>query len=243
MNVLFLYKEKNKGFSLIELVVVLTLFLIIGAVTVNIFISIVKNQRRVVEEQELLNQVSFASEYMSKALRSAIADPNGACLGVSGRVYLLPFSRCPNGTLEACNGIKFVDSSDNNACKEFFLDISVNPINPPLREIKNGVTQNLLSDKLIIKHGRFIINGDKALHVVASGGATQPKVTFLLEVSTAANQSKKIIQSTISQMIADKGESSGESPGGFSCNILNQCVEGGGGASCIPPDDCELTLP
>lgn len=186
----------SRGFSLLELVVVLTIFLIVTSVTINIFISMVKNQKRALEEQELLNQTSFAFEYMSSALGSAIQDSTGDCLGASGRIYLL--THCPNETEQACNGIKFINSSDGDACQEFFLDESVDPINSPLREIKNGgLAQNLLSDKLIVKYGRFIINGDKTLHSASVGGLVRPRITFLLDVFTQSNESEKIIQHTI----------------------------------------------
>lgn len=190
----FNFKD-SRGFSLLELVVVLTIFLIVISVTINIFISMVTNQRRALEEQELLNQTSFAFEYISSALSSAVEDPTGDCLGASGRIYLLP--NCPI-TDQACNRIKFINASDNNACQEFFLDDD--PVNPHLMETKNGApAQNLLSNKLIIKYGRFIINGNKAGHYASSSDSFQPRVTFLLDVLTQSNRSEKIIQNTIVQ--------------------------------------------
>ncbi len=190
---------RQKGFSLIELVVVLAVFFIILAVTIDIFISVVQNQKRLSEEQELLNQASYATEYMSKALRLAVKDPDGTCLGTTGYVYVL--THCPNGTLQACQGIKFINGSDNNACQEFFLDESVSATNPPLRGIKNGgAAQNILSSKFNIKYGRFILDGDRTVHSATSSDAVQPKVTMLLDILTASNQSEKVIQKTVSQM-------------------------------------------
>ncbi len=225
----------EKGYSLLELVVVLAIFLIIIGVTVDLFLSVVKSQRRILEEQELLNQTSHAMEYMSTAIRNAKKDDSGSCVGTAGNFYLL--THCPNGTLVACNGIKFINQSDNDACVEFFLDSALDPIDPPLRELKTGGTaQNLLSSKFKILHGNFIINSDKALHVSSSLDPVQPKVTVLLSVQTKSvgNQQQKIIQTTISQ----KNLNAVFPPPGLSCNGSHQCVTGGGGISCSIDTDC-----
>ena len=52
-----------------EVVVSLAVFFIIIGIAVDIFISVVQGQRRVLEEQELLNQTSYAIEYMSTAIK------------------------------------------------------------------------------------------------------------------------------------------------------------------------------
>ena len=61
--------NNNKGFTLIELIVVMTVFLLVIGAAMGIFISIVQNQKKILSEQELLNQISYVEEYMSKALR------------------------------------------------------------------------------------------------------------------------------------------------------------------------------
>ena len=100
-----------------------------------------------------------------------------------------------------CKGIKFINQADNNACQEFFLDESVDPINPPLRQIKNGGSaSNLLSDKFKIIHGNFILNGDRTVHTVAKTDLSQPKITLLFNMQTQTPDllQEKIIQTTVS---------------------------------------------
>jgi prepilin-type N-terminal cleavage/methylation domain-containing protein len=191
--------ESNNGYTIIELMVVLAIFFVIVGITVDIFISVLQQQKRILAEQELLNQGSYAIEYISRALKMAVKDPTGACLGAPGAVYQL--THCLNGTLTACNGVKFINQSDSNACQEFFLDEAVSPANPPLREIKNGATaQNLLAIAFTVKYGRFILNGDKTLHTATASDTVQPRITVLLDVQTPApNQQEKIIQTTVSQ--------------------------------------------
>src|SRR5438132_555205 len=102
----------QQGFTLIELVVVLAIFLILVGAMVDVFISIVGNQKRILQEQEILNQASYVLEYMSTALKAAVKDPDGTCLGTAGYIYLL--THCDNGPSEPCNGIKFINQSNSN---------------------------------------------------------------------------------------------------------------------------------
>ncbi len=53
---------------MIELIVVMAVFLLIIGGAVGIFISIIGSQRRLLYEQELLNQTSYIEEHISKVL-------------------------------------------------------------------------------------------------------------------------------------------------------------------------------
>lgn len=191
--------KNNNGFTLIELVFVLGIFFIVIAVATDIFISMIQQQKRILKEQELLNQTSYAMEYMSKALRMAAVDSTGNCLGTAGHIYLL--THCNSGTLEACQGVKFINQSDNNVCQEFFLDDIANPASPSLKEVKNGgLAQNILSDKFRVIHFKFIVNGDQSLHGASNSDLLQPRITVLFDSKTkdAQNPIEKILQTTVS---------------------------------------------
>ena len=198
-------KNTSKGFTLVELIVVMAVLLFVLGTAVSIFISLVQHQRIILSEQELLNQTSFVLERMSKALRAAKKeDPTTAvCLvdssGVSypGYNYLLT-----RPVKEVYTGIKFINQSDNNVCQEFYLDNS-DIANPVLKEIKNNSQPvALTSDRLMINAIRFSINGRNG----STGGITddnniQPRVTIFLDIQAkgGSNQSAKKIQTTISQ--------------------------------------------
>jgi len=183
--------QKSNGTTIIELVVVLAVFMIIIEVTFSIFISIVKHQKRILVEQEVLNQTSYITEYISRTVRDAVKDTTGGCLLDSSRIYLLTHYDSLAGFY---GGIKFV--TKDNVCQEFFLDTD-----GVLKEIKNAqAPQNILSSKFKIKYVRFIINGDKSLSIASFSDAVQPRVTMALdiEVQTGLTQQEKIIQTTIS---------------------------------------------
>ena len=187
-------KQHQRGFSLIELTVVLGIFLVVTSVSVSIFISMLSQEKRILAEQELINQTNYITQYVSDALRMATADKDGACLGQAGYVYAL--THCSQTSL-TCNGVKFINTLDNNACEEVFVDDTTNT----LSQIKNqNEAQSLLSNKFYIKKFTFIVNGDKTARFASSFSATWPKITFLLNViSDNATNKEKIIQATVSQ--------------------------------------------
>lgn len=207
--------KKNKGFTLIELIVVMAVFLIIIATAVGIFISIVQHQRRIMSEQELLNQISYVVEYMSKALRMAKKDEIGTCLideqGNTGYIYLLTKPDTSSGFYR---GVKFINQSDNDACQEFFIEY-IDDTKPELgfalKEIKKYSSADpddsiaLTSDKVKINSIKFGINGSEGGIWGGVAGASenddsQPRITISLDVQIKGdNQPVKKIQTTVSQ--------------------------------------------
>jgi prepilin-type N-terminal cleavage/methylation domain-containing protein len=215
------YFKNGRGFTLIELVVVMAVFMFIIGAAIGIFISIVQAQKKVLAEQQLLNQVSYAEEYMSKALRMAKKDTGGTCLVDNSPTspnpgyyyqnsnYLL--TRPDTGT-GFFTGIKFINSSDGDSCDEYYLNTTSSPY--VLEEIKeNGSTAvPLTSSNMQINFVRFGLDG--------SNGATgspnpisdqdnenidfsslQPRVSIVMSINIPGDSQSptRIIQTTISQ--------------------------------------------
>jgi len=106
---------KQRGFSLIELIVATAIFATVLGTVIGIFVSSLQAQRRLLAHQQLLDSTSYAIEYMSRALRMAIKDDVGGVYCLSGEDYV-NYER-------TANGIKFRDYNDK--CHEFYL--STNP--------------------------------------------------------------------------------------------------------------------
>ncbi|OGZ70467.1 MAG: hypothetical protein A2904_01645 [Candidatus Staskawiczbacteria bacterium RIFCSPLOWO2_01_FULL_33_9] len=197
----------SKGFTLIELIVVMALLLFVVGSAVIIFTSISQHQRIILSEQELLNQTSYALERMSKSLRVAKRDLTGDCLQDSfgtkypGYNYLFT-----HPTIDGFyTGVKFINQSDNDVCQEFYLD-NDDILNPVLKEVKsNGDSIAITSDKFMINSLRFSINGEDGSvnGPIGAGGSNgiQPRITIFLEIQTKGdiNPSIKKIQTTVSQ--------------------------------------------
>lgn len=184
-------QRKSKGFTLLELVIVLAIFATTLGIVASIFISMIKNQKGILSQQQLENQTSYLIEYISRAVRDAKIDSTGSCLSQSNRNYLLTRHHAPSGFYQ---GIKFI--TKENVCQEFFLDTD-----GAIKEIKNGgVAQSIVSNTFTITHFRFILNGDKTIQVSSMGDLVQPRITFSLKARTSALEPEKIIQTTVSRM-------------------------------------------
>ena len=201
---------KNKGFTLIEIIVSMAVFLLVAGMAVSIFISIVTQQRRILSEQQLINQTSYVLEYMSKALRMAAIDENGDCVQndfgdkYEGGTYVLTRQNIGSGLYR---GIRFKDASADGICHEFLLDVD----GGLLKEIKSSdglIDPNishavaLTSGKIQINSIEFRINGESGLnYYVLEQDSTQPRITIFMEVQIPGlpEQTAKKIQTTVSQ--------------------------------------------
>ena len=170
------YFKNSHGFTIIELVVVMAVFMFIIGAAIGIFISIIQAQKKVLAEQQLLNQVSYVEEYMSKALRMAKKDtsagPATACLVDNSSTspntgahqnynYLLTR---PDPVSGFFTGIKFINSSDNAVCDEFYLDTTTNVLKE-IKSLNSSSDDNvehavpLTSSSMKINYVRFGIDG------------------------------------------------------------------------------------
>jgi len=221
------YKNKklvSRGFTIIELIVVLAIFFFIIGAAISSFITIVQSQKRVLAEQQLINQISYLEEYMSKAIRMAALDRSvGEDCVPSGYIYLFTHSHTV-GSAVIPDGIRFLNQSSGD-CQEFFLDNSVHEDTTTplvLKELKgaNGVADSnlenaipLTSLNLQIEDVSFSINGNDNSGITTEctvdpttcGGArnndgVQPKVTILFKIKVPDDtQSERVIQTTVSQ--------------------------------------------
>lgn len=205
------------GFTIVELIIVIAVFMFIIGAAISIFISIFQHQKRVLSEQEFINQISYVEEYMSKALRVAKVAQTSfdtECLGESNAGYIYLLTRYDQA-LGTYRGIKFVnqtstDTSGNPLCQEFFLDNTTDSSRPVLKELKNSSNDNdavaLTSSNLQINYIKFAINGsdgssqgcvntDQCGALVSD--SVQPRVTILLNISMQGDS--QLTKTTCSQ--------------------------------------------
>jgi prepilin-type N-terminal cleavage/methylation domain-containing protein len=197
---------RQKGFTLVELLVAVAVFSLTVAAASGIFISALQTQRKSLASQQILDQTSYSLEYMGRALRMAKkekADPP-ACLTAD----LIPGGRGTNyGTNLARDKIRFVSYDDR--CQEFFLDgnqlkerkspTSTTPsaadFGPPTPLTSNDVFVELFKVGPITDHGW------------SQDDDLQPRVTISLKlrgVSQKVEERPEIkIQTTVSQRDLD----------------------------------------
>jgi prepilin-type N-terminal cleavage/methylation domain-containing protein len=226
-NFKFQISNYKKGFTLIEMVVVMAVFLFIIGAAITIFISVVSRQKEVLSEQQLLNQVSYTEEYMSKSLRMAKKEFIEGCLVDThsatkddhpGYFYLL--TRYDSSST-SYRGIKFLNSSGTDSsgspitvCQEFFLAGTGTPTDPYiLKELKNSTDDGdavaLTSANMHINSLKFAINGYYGINSptcsqskcgASDADTVQPRVTILLNVKIPGDaiEPDRMVQTTVS---------------------------------------------
>lgn len=137
--------KNNKGFSLLEMLIAIAIFSIITGASIGVFISAIRLQRYSLVSQHLLDQTSYAMEYMTRLIRMAKKDIDGDCLSV------------PKSNFEITRtgyGIKFENYKGPSECQEFYLE------NGQLYQEINGADKlPLTSDDLEVTDFKIYISG------------------------------------------------------------------------------------
>ncbi len=188
-----LKRKTNKGFTLIELMVSVSLFALMVAAVSGVFISNIKNQKQILAIQEMTGQASYGLEFMSRALRMAVKQTGEgiSCLSNEGENYELT-----NGGA----GILFINHLDNDDCQQFFLENNRLKYRRGIGTL-SPVTSDLTSPSLRVNILKFnLIGGSQA-------DDQQPRVTVFLKIirNTGAGNSpvSTTVQTTLSQRNLD----------------------------------------
>ena len=184
--------EKNRAFTLIEMLVSAAIFVSLIGVVSAIFVWTIRLQRQSLAYQELLDQTSYVMEYMSRAIRMAIKDDiktesfeEKNCL--SG--YKVNFATSTN---QGNMCLKF--RNYENKCQEFCRENSNGK--KKLVEKIEGTKRDLTSPSLDVTDFTVKVTG------AAQGDQLQPLVSISLEIKGKEN-SKIKIRTKVSQRNLD----------------------------------------
>ena len=182
--------RKEQGFTLVEMMVSITIFLIIGGAVLNLLFSAIALQRSTLDRREVVDQISFVAEYMSRAIRQAEKDLLDTCLalGAIGNYRVLTGGEV----------LLFLDK--DMKCREFSFDVATNSIQErrSMTSLATGLEPPvaLTSDNIEVNEMRFFLQGEEQPPV----DTLQPRVTFFIDVEGLQ------LQTTISQRRLDVQE-------------------------------------
>ncbi len=176
----------NKSYTLIEVLVAVSIFTIVIAAPAGFLVGSLKGQQKALASQKLLDNTSYTLEYISRALRMAKKELSApACLSQNGLNYEITRSE---------TGLKFINYKEE--CQEFFLE------GTRLKESKDGIENYLTAEDLEIIDLKFRLSGQ------SQADNDQPRVTLFLEIKGGRGQRAELrplikIQTTISQRNLD----------------------------------------
>lgn len=197
--------KKSVGYTLIEVLTTITIFLLISGSVTGLFLSSVLAQRKALATQKLFDNVSYTLEYMSRALRMAKKDMSGNCLGSSFLKWNYSTS-----TVTGETGVRFLKYSEGILkCYEFYINNNDGRI---YERKSNDNTANFVST-LPLTPSDFIVSTSTSKFLVSGSNQTdnlQPRVTIFLVIETKGqkpeSKAKIQIQTTISQRDLDVQE-------------------------------------
>ncbi|OGZ18128.1 MAG: hypothetical protein A2Z78_01370 [Candidatus Nealsonbacteria bacterium RBG_13_36_15] len=182
---------RKNGYTLIEVLVALTIFTVVIAAPTGFFVSALKGQQKVLASQEVYDNISYTLEYISRALRMARKDLTGSCI-TENMNYV---------TTADGNGIKFKNYDGD--CQEFYLDIEDNR----LKETSDAKGVGIPLTARNIEVVSFTIEGEGTW---SQDDGFQPKITLLLEIKGKRGALPELqpimkIQTSVSQRQLDIG--------------------------------------
>ncbi len=175
-------KYTRRGFTLLELLVGMTLFLIVVSTVSGLSAFYMRNQMNTLLEQEALDEVSFSGELISRILRMTERDNNGTCTG-PGTSFLVT---------RGGNGIKFINRLYNSSCSEIFLQN-----NTLYFDLGDGKVFPLTSPQMVVKKMNVVVMGARRTD------KRQPLAVISLLISPQAVDRDLTLQITISQRDLD----------------------------------------
>ncbi len=181
----------NKGYTLIEVLVAMAVFGIVVAGPTGLFVLALRNQNMSLALGETIDNTSYAVEYISRAIRMARKDREGACISQNYNF------QNPEGDITK---IRFLNYQ--GYCQEFYLE------NNQIFEKKSsdGSLENfgsglpLTSDDLEMDNFKFYLEGEGQQDNV------QPRITIVFRIakhSLGTGLPPIHVQTTISQRNLD----------------------------------------
>ena len=168
----------NNGFSLIEVVVAAAIFsIVIGSIS-SLFVSSLRGQRSVFENQNLVDNTRFVFEQMSRQIRMAQRDESGTCTGSAGTTYS-----------SSGGSLSFIDYRNPGNCITYdTLGFKIR-----MRPDSGEAFLDLTSDDIKVVRLNFNVRGrDKS-------DLEQPRVTISIKAEGATRAtSAMLLQTTIS---------------------------------------------
>lgn len=166
---------EQKGVTLLELIVALSLFSLIALSATQIFNTVVKAQRQIIYSQNMQKDMRFIMEVMTKEIRMAQVDQDGTCVDAN-KVYYTDGDR-----LDFLN----VDGD----CVRYYEDEG------RLMLRRNGDTEAVTSEEVEIESLEFMQYGEVPLEqprivinmdiaIGGKAGMPQQKLDFQTSIST-----------------------------------------------------------
>lgn len=218
--------QKEKGFTLIEMIVSLGVFSIVITIAVGALLVIISTNRQLQAEQSVMSNLAFAMDSMTREMRTGYNYYCDAAENATNNIFedgknldteLNDDTKdCPVdlGNDKDYQGVAFFESGDSitnsseNRILYYYVDDEADPPNTPnkgkiMRRVGSGDAQSIIPSNLVITDAQFYVTGSDPQSVVGTD-VEQPTVTIYIEAQEISNPGKTYrLQTTVTQRILD----------------------------------------
>lgn len=218
-------KQKQFGFSLIEMIVSLGVFAIVVTTAVGALLMIISANKQIQNQQSVMTNLSFALDSMTREMRTgysyycgSVNDTSASVSGATDRkifdetgsgkndhdnIGTTTVKDCSGSSSENYRGVSFMESGDSVTGSAnrilYFYDAVEKTIK---RRVGNNRSQSIISSGLIIMNTQFIVTG--SLPQEGGTNTEQPTITIYIEAQEKNNPSKTYnLHTTVTQRILD----------------------------------------
>ncbi len=188
------------GFTLIEMLVSLALFTIVGTISVGVLLVLVNGNGRVVNEQVVTNSLTYALDSMSREIRTGseyyCATANTA-RGITSSSSVLDCSTGNTGLSFREAGESITGGNTNSRISYYFLNGML------YRRVGLGTEEPLLNNDVVVNDVQFFVSGTEPL-TQNNTNRVQPTVTIVVTGAAASEPTRTFtVQTTITQRPLD----------------------------------------
>ncbi len=189
-------RKNKKGFTLVELMISVLIFSILAGAIIGIFTSSINTQRKILDDQKVISELSYVMEYVSRALRMARKDITDVCLNSGGTMQ--SYNLTENGDIHV---IRFLNH--DYKCQEFGLNGTTGRIYEKKSTDENWL--NLPANELYVTSSNIYVDRLYFNNIGSDWGPSptiHPKVLINLrfkESQDSPDEMSFILQTVISQ--------------------------------------------
>lgn len=203
----YIKQKTNGGFTLIEMLVSLSLFTIVVTIVAGSLLVLINNNQTVQAEQSAMTTLSFAMDSMTREIRTGLKYYCANSDFRNQEAFVSPaldVNDCPDGKGAGYNkqGLSFVEAGNSITSKvsgatriAYYFDNNLKTI---LRRVGNTTAaESIIPSGITVTNAEFFVTGSEALTTLNTD-TNQPTVTIVINALDASGKSY-VLQTTITQ--------------------------------------------
>jgi len=197
-----------RGFTLIEMLVSLSLFTIVIVIVVGTFLTIVNSNRTTTSDQAAYDSLVFALDSMTREIRTGTFYNcrSGANDAIFNSISATANQNCTGRTgNNNIHGLSVVESGGSitgvtNGRIAYFHNRNEQTI---MRKVGNATPERIVSNAVRVTNAQFFVTGSERMSEnPSSHEAIQPTVTIIIEAESEEGKNIRF-QTTITQRLLD----------------------------------------